>query len=131
MASNDVIQNRIEFDVLKSPNNFSQSALRLLVKKIKTACISKGILYFDGAAIDEFEQIILSRLDSGTEPLLKLLFRCIFGIINADIQFCEIFNEDPALFLEAVQQNDMAIYFDSYPSNTVTQTAQTDTVQLV
>jgi hypothetical protein len=122
MASNDVIQNRIEFELLKCPSGFSQTALRILVKKIKAVCLLKNITHFDGASVEEFDQIVQSRLDSGSEPILKLLFRCIFGLINADIQLFEVFNEDPVLFAEAIQQQDLSIFYNVYPNNTVTQT---------
>lgn len=122
MAENQVIQNRLEFELLKCPSNFSQSALRIMLKKIKTVCIIKGIQHFDGASIDEFEQIVISRLESGTEPLFKLVFRCIFGLLNANIQLCEVFNEDPELFSQAIAQSDIGIFYAVYPNNTVTQT---------
>jgi hypothetical protein len=127
--ANRIIQNRLEFPIMTSPNHFSQSAFRLLLKKIREACRAKGVDNLDGVSPDEFVQIMETRL-SQNEPLIRLIFRCMFAIINANIFFAEVCNEDPALLISAFQQGDLGIFYSVYPNNTITQTADATTAQM-
>jgi hypothetical protein len=51
----------------------------------------------------------------GNEPMLRLLFVMMRDILSVNILLAEVLVEDPVLFIQAMEQGDIHIYYQQYP----------------
>jgi hypothetical protein len=108
-----VEMNHEDFVALNSQNNLTTNALRTLLRNIAIVSYRRNIPIIGGLSPQQYETLMLTRI--GNEPMVRLLFVMIRDINAVNILLAEVLVEDPVLFIQAMEQGDIYIYYNQYP----------------
>jgi hypothetical protein len=97
---------------LNNFNNFNSQSFVYLINNIRIVCEAKHREEFDGLPIDEWYEIMYNRI--GSEPLIRLIWRCVYAMINEDIRLDEVLAVDPRLWVSCIQNNNLEPYYNLY-----------------
>jgi hypothetical protein len=88
----------------------------ILLQNIRDACIERGIKKIGGLEPTLWMNTMNGRV--GNEPLTRLMFIIIRDLISTKfITLAEVLCEDTALFIQAMKEENINVYYAKYPPN--------------
>lgn len=105
--------NHEDFVALNSQNTLTTNALRTLLRNLAIVAYRRNIYNIGGLSPQQYETLMSQRI--GNEPMLRLLFVMIRDMLAVNILLAEVLVEDPMLFIQAMEQGDIYIYYQQYP----------------
>lgn len=104
-----------EWRVLNNVNNFTTQSYIFFINNLRKVLMTKGRLEFDGLPIENWYMLMYQRM--GNEPIVRLLWRCMFAMMQENIRIDEVLAIDPILYIECMEQGSMVPYYQIYPQN--------------
>ena len=107
--------NHLDYLALNNHNVFTAEGLRLFLHNVVIVAQRRSIDIVAGISPIQYEQLMESRI--GNEPIIRLAFVIIRDITHSNMSLAEVLARDPLLFIEALEQSDINIYYNVYSQN--------------
>lgn len=110
---NIIEENIAMYQHLNHGNVFDCEGMRRAIHNVWTVCMARDIMLIENAMpLHEWKQMMEGRV--GVEPLFRLLF-IVFKVMRFhDIGLAEVLIEDPAFWLDCVNQGNIMPYYALY-----------------
>jgi hypothetical protein len=94
---------------------FDFNALQTLIANVRDACIEKKVKKIGGLEPNDWSSAMRAR--AGNEPVIRLVYVIFRDMTAAKVQLVEALAIDPALMVNALQDENINIYYAVYPPN--------------